>query len=56
MSSITIVSDASDCCVTCDIHSDDSSYVIYDHNMFIVQATEGQKLECFKSTANNIFV
>jgi hypothetical protein len=33
------LSDFPSCGVTCDRHSDDSSGVIYDHNMFIVQAT-----------------
>jgi hypothetical protein len=33
-----IVSDAPNCGITYDHHSDDSSSIIYDHNMFIVQA------------------
>jgi hypothetical protein len=39
MSSITIVSDAPNCGVTYNHHSDDTRGVIYDCNMFIVQAT-----------------
>ncbi len=35
-----IMSDAPSCGVTYDCHSDDSSGVTYDRNMFIVQATD----------------
>ncbi len=39
MSSNTIVSDAPNCGITYNRHSDDSRDVIYDRNIFIVQAT-----------------
>ncbi len=40
MPSITIVSDAPNCGITYNCHSDYSRGVIYDHNVFIVQANE----------------
>ncbi len=40
MSPITIVSDPPNCGITYNCHSDYSRGVIYDHNVFIVQATE----------------
>ncbi len=39
-----IVSDAPSCGITYDHHSDDSSGIIYDRNMFIVQATSDSEL------------
>jgi hypothetical protein len=40
LASITIVSDAPNCGVTYNRHSDDFKGIIYDCNMFIAQATE----------------
>ena len=40
MSSITIIRDTPSCGVTYDCHSDDSRGIIYNHNIFIIQAAE----------------
>jgi hypothetical protein len=36
---MTTISDAPSCCITYSCHSDDFRVVIYDRNIFIVQAT-----------------
>ncbi len=36
------VSDAPSCGIICNCHSDESRGVIYSHNIFIVQGTDGR--------------
>jgi hypothetical protein len=42
-----ITSDDPSCSVTCDRHSNDSRGIIYDHTMFIVQATKVDVIKLF---------